>query len=342
MNHRHGCIVGIAVLFILMLAGAPGWSQTVKESFIYEGGTLDAMGDATDGWGGPWIMSSGDALVIDGNLDPDTEGRSVETVQVTGGEVLFFRYLEDLWGDNGEPYWIGFMFQRRDDGVLTSWGGLSLFLDDSELLFMGSPWQANRIGLDCTGVSGAQSSEMSDMDVSWVVVKLDMNGVADNDSVYLWVNPDPAQEPDIANAEARGAFKGSDGFNRVRMGNDAGYILAYDRFRLGTSFAQVADAGTGVSDDKSIDAARTFGLMQNYPNPFNPTTNLRYSLPRRSSVRLQVFDLAGRPIKTLVNESQAPGVYTVPFDGSGLTSGIYIYRLQAGDRTTTRKMMFMK
>jgi hypothetical protein len=342
MKFRIGITAVISSMFIMITLSAPGLSQVVKESFEYTEGTLDAQGEATDGWAGPWIMSAGDVLVIDGNMDPDSEGRSVETVQSPGEELTFYRSLADLWPDNGEAYWIGFMFQRRDDGVLSSWGGLSLFLDDAELLFMGSPGLANRVGIECSGVSAAQNSEVSDLELSWVVVKLAMNGVADNDSVYLWVNPDPAQEPDIANADARGAFKGSDGFNRIRIGNDGGYILAYDMIRLGNSFAQIADVGTGVSTDKSINVARTFGLMQNYPNPFNPTTNITYSLPRRASVKLQVFDLSGHSIKTLVDEEQTPGTYTVPFDGTRLTSGVYIYRLQSGNQMITKKMMLLK
>jgi len=100
-------------------------------------------------------------------------------------------------------------------------------------------------------------------------------------------------------------------------------------------------SSTDVSS-KSVDVIKTFGLAQNYPNPFNPTTNIMYSLPRRSSVKLQVFDLSGHPIETLVNEAQTPGTYTVPFNGSRLTSGIYIYRLQLGNQTIAKKMMFMK
>ena len=83
-------------------------------------------------------------------------------------------------------------------------------------------------------------------------------------------------------------------------------------------------------------------LFQNYPNPFNPTTVVSYQLPVVSHVRLVVYDLLGREASTLVDERQAPGVYKVSFDASGLASGVYLYRISAGQFVQTRKMIFVK
>jgi hypothetical protein len=68
-----------------------------------------------------------------------------------------------------------------------------------------------------------------------------------------------------------------------------------------------------------------FNLFQNYPNPFNPTTTLRYEMVRRGQVRLEVYDLLGQLIATLIDEELPAGVYETPFDGTGLSSGTYIY-----------------
>jgi hypothetical protein len=96
-------------------------------------------------------------------------------------------------------------------------------------------------------------------------------------------------------------------------------------------------------DVRREDALPTsFALEQNYPNPFNPSTNIRYDIPSGGSVSLRVYDLLGREVATLVNETQAPGRYTVRFDGSSLSSGIYFTRLQAGTFVTMRKMMLVK
>ncbi|MEX0928113.1 MAG: T9SS type A sorting domain-containing protein, partial [Balneolales bacterium] len=89
--------------------------------------------------------------------------------------------------------------------------------------------------------------------------------------------------------------------------------------------------------------ADSFELEQNYPNPFNPVTVIRYNLVEEVPVRLEVFDILGRKVETLVDEpGQRVGSYDVRFDGGGLASGIYLYRLQAGDYTQTGKMTLTK
>ncbi len=83
-------------------------------------------------------------------------------------------------------------------------------------------------------------------------------------------------------------------------------------------------------------------LEQNYPNPFNPATTIRYQLPKQSHVTLRVFDLVGREVATLVNGVQMPGYKTVVFDGRGLSSGVYIYKIVAGTFTDVKRLMLMK
>ncbi|MYE05248.1 MAG: T9SS type A sorting domain-containing protein, partial [Bacteroidetes bacterium SB0662_bin_6] len=83
-------------------------------------------------------------------------------------------------------------------------------------------------------------------------------------------------------------------------------------------------------------------LGQNYPNPFNPETAIRYALPKTGEVRLTVYDLLGHEVAMLVDGLQSAGFHTVRFDGSGLPSGPYVYRLQAGNRIFTRTMILLK
>ncbi len=85
-----------------------------------------------------------------------------------------------------------------------------------------------------------------------------------------------------------------------------------------------------------------FRLEQNYPNPFNPKTVVRSWLPVASHVTLVVYDMLGREVATLVNEKRAAGMYQDFFDGSGLASGAYIYRLTAGQFIESRKMLVVK
>jgi hypothetical protein len=85
-----------------------------------------------------------------------------------------------------------------------------------------------------------------------------------------------------------------------------------------------------------------FSLSQNYPNPFNPTTTITYDLPVSSMVRVGVFDLLGREVSVLVNEWKKAGVHEVKFDASGISSGVYLCRLQAGDFVDTRKLVLVR
>ncbi|MDX2129993.1 MAG: T9SS type A sorting domain-containing protein [Chloroherpetonaceae bacterium] len=85
-----------------------------------------------------------------------------------------------------------------------------------------------------------------------------------------------------------------------------------------------------------------FALAQNYPNPFNPSTQINYSLGARSLVTLKVFDILGRELQTLVNETKEIGSYSVRFNASILPSGVYFYRLQSGAFSETKRMMLVK
>ena len=85
-----------------------------------------------------------------------------------------------------------------------------------------------------------------------------------------------------------------------------------------------------------------FAVHQNYPNPFNPTTVISYDLPKRSTMKLVVYDIMGKEITTLVNETQDAGSYQVTLDASRFSSGMYFYRMTTGSYTGTRKMLLLK
>ena len=117
-----------------------------------------------------------------------------------------------------------------------------------------------------------------------------------------------------------------------------------------------------ITDNKKIYLTKTFifnyaapkeySLEQNYPNPFNPSTKIRYTVPASpksspkertlNGVILIVYDILGNQVATLVNEKKEPGYYEVDFNGSNLASGVYIYRLNAADFVSVKKMMLIK
>ena len=91
-----------------------------------------------------------------------------------------------------------------------------------------------------------------------------------------------------------------------------------------------------------ISSADKFELMQNYPNPFNPSTTIKYSIPQNEAVTLKLYDLLGNEIETLVNEQKSAGTYTLSFNAGSLPSGIYFYKMQAGNYMELKKMILLK
>ncbi|MGD8781286.1 MAG: T9SS type A sorting domain-containing protein [Ignavibacteria bacterium] len=92
----------------------------------------------------------------------------------------------------------------------------------------------------------------------------------------------------------------------------------------------------------TLDAITEYSLEQNYPNPFNPTTTISYQIPVAGNVTLKIYDVLGKEVITLVNETQASGVYNVEFNASQLASGVYIYRLSCNDFIQMKKLLLMK
>ncbi|MBN8584674.1 MAG: T9SS type A sorting domain-containing protein [Ignavibacteria bacterium] len=97
-----------------------------------------------------------------------------------------------------------------------------------------------------------------------------------------------------------------------------------------------------VGGIQTVEIPNYYSLSQNYPNPFNPSTSIKFTMPQGDNVKLVIFDILGREVKTLVNEFRNSGTYEVNFDASLLASGVYFYRLEAGEFTDTKRMLLVK
>jgi hypothetical protein len=110
--------------------------------------------------------------------------------------------------------------------------------------------------------------------------------------------------------------------------------------------------GMGASDVEweEVDLSQRpteFGLRQNYPNPFNPVTTIQYALPKASDVKIEIYNILGQRVRMLVDEHQDPGYKMIHWDGKDnrgveVSSGIYLYRIQAGDFEKCKKMILLK
>jgi photosystem II stability/assembly factor-like uncharacterized protein len=122
-------------------------------------------------------------------------------------------------------------------------------------------------------------------------------------------------------------------------------VLYYDELLVGTGIGLFShfNSGSEVSlEEEGSDIPEGLALNQNYPNPFNPSTNISFEVPSYAHIKLEVFNLLGQKVSELVNQPLSTGSYSYRFDASGLSSGIYIYRLDTGQASITRKMLLIK
>ena len=99
---------------------------------------------------------------------------------------------------------------------------------------------------------------------------------------------------------------------------------------------------TGITNNLSGIIPENFSLSQNYPNPFNPVTNVEFGIPKQGFVSLKVYDMLGKEVATLVNENLSPGNYTVNFNGSNFSSGVYFCKMESGEFKNIKRMVLIK
>jgi len=160
----------------------------------------------------------------------------------------------------------------------------------------------------------------------WKIIEWDLS---DPNSVGTW----------LGNEILDGSQYYIDSFQLTHEDKESELIgkVFFDNLRI----VKKASGSSAVKTEKP-QLPNTLVLGQNYPNPFNPTTTISFSIPKKGLVQLMVFDVLGRHVATLINKNVESGNYQIPFNGSNLTSGIYIYRLRFNNKTYSRQMLLMK
>lgn len=129
----------------------------------------------------------------------------------------------------------------------------------------------------------------------------------------------------------------------VGTGGTSGSFIGFRRVFADLVFFILTNGGaiTAVNQTGN-EVPSTYSLSQNYPNPFNPVTNIKFSIKKAGNVEINVYDILGNNVATLINEYKNEGIYSIDFNASDLSSGTYLYRITSGDFTETKKMILVK
>ncbi|HDI83141.1 MAG TPA: T9SS type A sorting domain-containing protein, partial [candidate division WOR-3 bacterium] len=152
----------------------------------------------------------------------------------------------------------------------------------------------------------------------------------------------PIAVTDTLNNDARYAF--------VAIGADEKIYVVWQDSRLGNSdiYFSKGEIITGIEENNSYSSPISFELMESYPNPFNASTSIKYTLPTRAHIELNIYNIQGQLVRTLLSGEKSPGTHKVNWDGRNergrnVSSGIYFYQLKmAGGIQKTRKMILLK
>jgi len=119
------------------------------------------------------------------------------------------------------------------------------------------------------------------------------------------------------------------------------FVSATNQHQIGFWYVYQQQTITAVEDELTT-IPTVFKLEQNYPNPFNPTTKIKFAVPEKSNVVIKIYDILGSEAATLVNQEMDAGSYENDFNAAGLSSGVYLFRMEAGNFVETRKMILLK
>jgi hypothetical protein len=170
-------------------------------------------------------------------------------------------------------------------------------------------------------------------------------------NIYYEIKIDPLNENYLFSIYTNTLYGSSDGgINWLYAGSNLPSSItniytffAYsNKLYLFTNIGHIIGTPILTDIEKSDITLMDFSLFQNFPNPFNPTTRIKYQIPELSLVSIKVFDVLGNEIATLVNEERPTGSYEVEFNGSGLPSGVYFYKLQTDSFIEIKKMLLLK
>ena len=318
--------------------GIPTISLDVPENFV-------ADGDMSE-WEGvmPFVINPTTGHVAAGTVDGDDDLTGTVYLAIDDDYLYFaadviddsYSYGEgDWWNQDALQFFIGLYDWRGPKHSTISRGDepdYILYANESTLqLDISNGGSLAAPGSDDFYFEGFNPDYATEGRIS-----LDTLAAANNDERFHPVNGMRIPLDIYFHDQDNGSWEGNIGFSHLstdQQWNNPGEW----------AFTWIGDASvvSGVDDEHSL-VADEFVLYPNYPNPFNPETNIRFSLPEDQIVTLNIYNMTGQLVESLVNERRSAGVHSVHWNASGVASGVYLYQLQVGGRFLTQKMILMK
>jgi len=291
--------------------------------------------------------------IVNDFLDLMTGG--IEKYLISGGDLAYFGSLSNLYHSSSDTglYWIPDPFVRNTFGIdSASYVDLFYYFDG------GAPPAPDTL-LGCIRADGAADSIpdlrydttrypfMEIMQLLWdstVIPQATAFIVGDRgEATHTAVSKYPATS--MIHGRVNGVKTETESYTTYLFGFHPWYMKHEDSRAL--IEYMIGYSPTDVESDESAALPAEFALHQNYPNPFNPTTTITFALPRRADVRLDIFNILGQRVRTLVNRPMEAGTHAVEWDsrdesGMPAASGIYLYRLRTGESGSTRKMILLR
>jgi hypothetical protein len=339
----------LLIVMILFFTAFVAMAQIAVESFDYDLGADLFSEEGGEGWAGPWEQfwegdPAGFTIDVAGSLPEGVDIALIgnrlrgEVLSATGFRIR--RELETPITDNGSDIWISFLLES-EGAIGSGWQGVSLWTPEAgsagELCLFGKNWAPMTYGAVFRGTGVDTDVPVEDNVQVWLVAKIEFSGSEEAENVYLWVNPDPTTEPNTAEPGAlvnTGVLDVEATHVACHFGNTVGLIVYFDELWIGNTFDEVIPKQVSIyKENISVKNSSC------YPNPFNTSITIDFNVNSRELVYLDIYNVVGEKVKTLMDGIQNPGNYKIQWNAVDQPSGIYFYKLQVGNAIEMNKIL---
>ncbi len=349
--------VGFSYRDISCQFGSDDPNLLAYEPFNYAAGTsLFGAGGENAFWNGPWTVSVDDsdntATVTEGSIEIaalEEEANRVEFQYTNGGILRVDRELAFPLESDGNTYWLSFLMNTTDGASADNVANLILrssgvSADDGQRFIFGRLFRQRTLGVAVPGDGGARRSDVIDEGLNWIVARFQTSATNEADTVTMWINP-PASDtaPDTTSAGFALNFTTTslqDGIDGIRLrteGGDVPYVTQFDEIAIATQWSSIV----GTVNSIQWQVADPFAVRA-YPNPFATVLTVAYTLPASGPVTVDLLNLNGQVVQQLRREVQPAGPQRTALNAATLPNGVYLLRIDQGQRRTTRKVILLR